>query len=53
MKKISRYLGLLLISRLSACAVHTPHGSVVIDPEGYRDGHGNFCPSGQAKKGPC
>ena len=53
MKKISRYLGLLLISRLSACAVHTPHGSVVVDSEEYHDGHGDFCPPGQAKKGRC
>ncbi|MFI8034694.1 hypothetical protein ACH8I4_12575 [Acinetobacter sp. ABJ_C3_5] len=50
---MSYYLGLLLIFRLSACAVHTPHGIVVVDSEGYHDGHGDFCPPGQAKKGRC
>ncbi|ENU90945.1 hypothetical protein LF296_12415 [Acinetobacter vivianii] len=46
---------------LTACAVHTREGSIVVDPEGrlndgrYYDGHGNgrFCPPGQAKKGNC
>ncbi|WP_420714316.1 hypothetical protein [Acinetobacter sp. IK40] len=50
---MSRYLDLLLIFSLSACAVHTPHGSVVDDPEEYHDGHDDFCPPGQAKKGRC
>lgn len=41
-----------LLSMLSACAVYTPGGSVVVDPDpGY--GHGGFCPPGQAKKGNC
>ncbi|MEB6480548.1 hypothetical protein [Acinetobacter vivianii] len=53
MKKISLYLCLLFTFSLSACAVHTPHGSVVVNPEGYHDGHGDFCPPGQAKKGRC
>ncbi|EPH33061.1 hypothetical protein [Acinetobacter gyllenbergii] len=41
---------------LTACAVHTREGSIVVDPEGrLNDGHGNgrFCPPGQAKKGNC
>src|SRR5690606_25327020 len=41
-----------LISLLSACAVHTPGGSVIVDPDGH--GHGQrHCPPGQAKKGNC
>jgi hypothetical protein len=42
-------------SLLSACAVYTPAGSVVVDP-GSRpagNGGGGFCPPGQAKKGNC
>lgn len=40
---------------LSACAVYTPAGSVVVDPHGPSHGNGNggFCPPGQAKKGNC
>ncbi|MEQ1136544.1 hypothetical protein [Acinetobacter seifertii] len=39
---------------LSACAVYTPAGSVVVDPDSPHYGHpGDFCPSGQAKKGRC
>lgn len=40
---------------LASCAVYTPSGSVVVDPNGpgqHRDG-GGFCPPGQAKKGNC
>jgi hypothetical protein len=41
---------------LTACAVHTPEGSIVVDPYGHY-GHyehdGDFCPPGQAKKGRC
>ncbi|ASR91410.1 hypothetical protein AFA_07025 [Alcaligenes faecalis] len=47
------FLALTLTSILSACAVHTPRGSVIVDP----DGHGGYgqrhCPPGQAKKGNC
>lgn len=41
-----------ILTSLSACAVYTPRGSVVVDPDG---GHrsGTFCPPGQAKKGNC
>ncbi|WP_171490591.1 hypothetical protein [Acinetobacter suaedae] len=54
MKKISLYLCMLFTLSLSACAVHTPHGSVVIDPDHPHYGrHGDFCPPGQAKKGRC
>ncbi|WP_373684002.1 hypothetical protein [Acinetobacter sp. YH12080] len=44
---------------LSACAVHTREGSIVVDPDrnhypyNYPDRHGDFCPPGQAKKGRC
>ena len=43
---------------LTGCAVHTPSGSVVVDPRGgdsHSHGHGGgkHCPPGQAKKGNC
>lgn len=41
---------------LIGCAVHTPGGSVVIDPDRTYGNHphdGTFCPPGQAKKGRC
>lgn len=49
---------LVLAATLSGCAVHTPSGSVIVDPEGrhssdHHHGHGDFCPPGQAKKGNC
>ncbi len=41
-----------IVAMLSACAVYTPSGSVVVDPDpGY--GYGGFCPPGQAMKGNC
>ena len=52
-----RLLTLLLCGALlSGCAVHTPSGSIVIDPARADRHHGNgggFCPPGQAKKGNC
>ena len=53
MKKIFLSLSAFLLMSLSACAVHTPHGSVVVDPEHNHGGYGDFCPPGQAKKGRC
>ncbi|WP_445115199.1 hypothetical protein [Acinetobacter sp. WZC-1] len=57
MKKISTLLAAALMLSLTACAVHTPAGSVIVDPDGhgYHDhrGNGDFCPPGQAKKGRC
>jgi len=61
MKNILLILTVLSGLSLTACAVHTREGSVVIDPDGrlidggYYDGgsHGRFCPPGQAKKGNC
>lgn len=52
-----KYLCSLLLASffLSGCAVYTPAGSVVVDPNSpgsHRDG-GGFCPPGQAKKGNC
>ncbi len=42
------------IFTLSACAVYTPAGSVVVDPDSpYHNHPGDFCPPGQAKKGRC
>lgn len=39
---------------LAGCAVYTPAGSVVVDPNGPGPRHdGGFCPPGQAKKGNC
>lgn len=42
-------------SLLSACAVYTPAGSVIVDPGSHPAGNGggSFCPPGQAKKGNC
>lgn len=37
---------------LTACAVRTPGGSIIVDPDGRHD-NGRFCPPGQAKKGNC
>jgi hypothetical protein len=45
-----------ILSLLSACAVHTRSGSVVVDPHTHSKPSGNgggFCPPGQAKKGNC
>lgn len=39
------------VSVLTGCAVYTPSGSVVVDPQG--GDRGGFCPPGQAKKGNC
>ena len=59
MKIVLMFSSLLLTCVLSACAVHTREGSIVVDPDrnhypyNYPDRHGNFCPPGQAKKGRC
>jgi len=47
-----KLIAFLFIASLSACAVHTPSGSIIVDPD---RGHsrGGFCPPGQAKKGNC
>ena len=50
---IRTLLGLALAAAaLAGCAVYTPHGAVVVDPQGGGQG-GGFCPPGQAKKGNC
>jgi hypothetical protein len=53
-------LALTLLTALPGCAVHTPAGSVIIDPPpasrpagGQSQGNSTFCPPGQAKKGNC
>lgn len=56
MKNILIVVMMLSGLSLTACAVHTPEGSIVVDPDGrYNGGHGNgkFCPPGQAKKNNC
>ncbi|MGA6136763.1 hypothetical protein ACPER7_10680 [Acinetobacter dispersus] len=53
MKIILLCFSILLTFGLSACAVHTPHGSVIVDPDNHHGGRGDFCPPGQAKKGRC
>ena len=46
---------LVTAAALSGCAVYTPSGAVVIDPQGShtQKSGGGFCPPGQAKKGNC
>lgn len=46
-------LALTMAAILSACAVHTPRGSVIVDPDGYGGYGQGHCPPGQAKKGNC
>lgn len=56
MKKILSLWTAVIVFSLSACAVHTPAGSVVVDPDGHyhdRGDRGDFCPPVQAKKGRC
>ncbi|WP_086064299.1 hypothetical protein [Bordetella genomosp. 8] len=45
-------IAFLLATSLAGCAVYTPSGAVVVDPQGGGGG-GGFCPPGQAKKGNC
>lgn len=52
MKHLLLGLGVVFSLSLSACAVYTPSGSIVVDPE-HSHGGGGFCPPGQAKKGRC
>jgi hypothetical protein len=50
---VKRVLAVLLVLTMVGCAVYTPAGSVVVDPNGGSQGGGGFCPPGQAKKGNC
>lgn len=51
--KMTKLLSLFAVAAmLCGCAVYTPSGSVVVDPQVKSDG-GRFCPPGQAKKGRC
>ncbi|CAM4316284.1 hypothetical protein [Bordetella muralis] len=44
----------VLAGLLGGCAVYTPDGAVIVDPQGVGGGGGGgFCPPGQAKKGNC
>ena len=44
-----------LVAILTACAVYTPEGALVVDPgaRAVSQQRGGFCPPGQAKKGNC
>ncbi|WP_424895308.1 hypothetical protein [Acinetobacter johnsonii] len=48
-------LATLMISlSFTACAVHTPEGSIIVDDRSYYPhAQSDFCPPGQAKKGRC
>lgn len=55
MKIMAISFSLILSSLLSACAVHTREGSIVVDPDRhhspYHHPQEDFFPLGQAKKG--
>ncbi|WP_031955826.1 MULTISPECIES: hypothetical protein [unclassified Acinetobacter calcoaceticus/baumannii complex] len=54
MKKFLVCAAAIFTLSLSAFAVYTPAGSVVVDPDSpYHNHPGDFCPPGQAKKGRC
>jgi len=54
MKRLLVCAAAIFTISLSACAVYTPAGSVVVDPDSpYHNHPGDFCPPGQAKKGRC
>lgn len=57
MKMLKIFTVLATTVWLASCAVHTPSGSVIVDPlvhHSYSESSGgNFCPPGQAKKGRC
>lgn len=54
MKKFLVCAAAIFTLSLSASAVYTPAGSVVVDPDSpYHNHPGDFCPPGQAKKGRC
>ncbi len=52
MKIMSIFAALMISLSFTACAVHTPEGSIIVDPDRsyYPHGQGDFCPPGQAKK---
>ena len=49
---MQKIIAVLVVMVLSAWAVHTPSGSIIVDPDRKHD-RGGFCPPGQAKKGNC
>ena len=55
MKIMSIFAALMISLSFTACAVHTPEGSIIVDPDRSYSPHGqgDFCPPGQAKKGRC
>lgn len=49
-------VAILAAAILGGCAVYTPSGAIVVDPQvrsAPGGGGGGFCPPGQAKKGNC
>ncbi len=53
---IKYFIIFISIIFFTGCAVHTPSGSVVVNPKPAAKPGGNeggFCPPGQAKKGNC
>lgn len=52
MKIMSIFAALMISLIFTACAVHTPEGSIIVDPDRsyYPHGQGDFCPPGQAKR---
>lgn len=55
MKMLKIFTVLATTVWLASCAVHTPGGSVIVDPvvHSHSSSGGGFCPPGQAKKGRC
>ena len=49
---LKRMFAAAITATVTGCAVYTPAGSVVVDPNVGSSG-GGFCPPGQAKKGNC
>ena len=51
MKIMSICAALIISLSFTACAVHTPEGSIIVDDRSYYPhGQSDFCPLGQAKK---
>ncbi len=52
MKIMSIFAALMISLSFTACAVHTPEGSIIVDPDRsyYPHGQSDFCPLGQTKR---
>ena len=53
MKKL--FVCTMAVLSLAACktTAEGDHGKITVQDGHYHDGHGDFCPPGQAKKGNC